>query len=87
MATAAPTPRRTPAQLAAEGFAALVEKLGLADAVRFVQLYDPGRGDYTRDRHQWLGTLTHDEVAGLMAQAEARRQQDGGGLEARNRAE
>jgi hypothetical protein len=76
MPTAAPIPRRTPAQLAAEGFAALVEKLGTADAVRFVQLYDPGRGDYTRDRRQWLDALSHDEVAGLMAQAEASRAAD-----------
>jgi hypothetical protein len=73
MATATPAPRRTPAQLASEGFAVLVEKLGLADAVRFVQLYDPGRGDYTRDRYQWLGGLTHEEIAGLMAEAEATR--------------
>ena len=69
MATTVPTPRRTSAQVAAEGFAALVEKLGSADAVRFVQLYDAGRGDYTRDRWQWLAGLTHEEVAGLMARA------------------
>jgi hypothetical protein len=67
----ASAPRRSPVQLAAEGFAALVDKLGLADAVRFIQLYDPGRGDYTRDRTHWLGALTHDEVAGLMSHAEA----------------
>ena len=73
MTTATPTPRRTPAQLAAVGFAALVEKLGVADAVRFVQLYDPGHGDYTRDRGQWLGGLTHEELAGLMTHAEAGR--------------
>lgn len=62
--------RRTAAQLAADGFAALVEKLGLAEAVRFVQLYDHGEGDYTRERRQWLDSLRHEEVAGLMAEAE-----------------
>jgi hypothetical protein len=63
--------------VAAEGFAALVEKLGPADAVRFVQLYDPGRGDYTRDRTQWLAGLTHEDIAGLVAQAETARMSDG----------
>jgi hypothetical protein len=66
-----PVPRRTPAQLAADGFAALVEKLGMADAIRFVQLYDPGCGDYTRNRGQWLGAATPEELAGLMSRAEA----------------
>jgi hypothetical protein len=78
MMAAAQAPRRTPAQLAAEGFAALVERLGMADAVRFVQLYDPGRGDYTRDRHQWLDGLTHEEVARLMAKAEGHHGQQPG---------
>ena len=72
MATRAETRRRNATQLAADGFAALVEKLGMADAIRYVQLYDPGEGDYTRERHQWLDKLTHEEVAGLMAQAEKR---------------
>jgi hypothetical protein len=62
--------RRTGSQVATEGFAALVEKLGMADAIRFVQLYDPGRGNYAEDRHQWLGALSPEEVARLMAAAE-----------------
>ena len=59
--------------MAADGFTALVEKLGMADAVRFVQLHDPGRGDYTGDRGLWLADLTHDQVADQMARAEASR--------------
>ena len=54
MATVEPITRRTPAQRASEGFAILVEKLGMADAIRFVQLDDPGHGDYTQDRYRWL---------------------------------
>ncbi len=73
MATPAETRRRNATQLAADGFAALVEKLGMADAIRYVQLYDQGEGDYTRERHQWLDKLAHQEVAGLMARAQKRR--------------
>jgi hypothetical protein len=43
MAPSTKKDRRNAAQLAADGFAALVEKLGMAEAVRFVQL-PPGRG-------------------------------------------
>src|SRR5881396_1289553 len=59
--------RRNAAQLAADGFAAMVQELGMADAVRFVQLYHQGAGDYTRDRHEWLDDISHDQVADLMA--------------------
>ena len=59
--------RRNAAQLAADGFAAIVEKLGMADAVRYVQLYHQGAGDYTRERHEWLDDLSHDQIANLMA--------------------
>ena len=68
-----PTKWRNATQLAADGFAALVEKLGMADAIRYVQLYDQGEGDYTRERHQWLDSLAHEEVAGWMGKAAKRR--------------
>lgn len=47
--------RRTATQLAADGFTALVEKLGIAEAVRYVQLYRQGARDYARERHESLG--------------------------------
>jgi hypothetical protein len=73
MATPTKPKWRTATQLAAAGFAALVDKLGMADAIRYVQLYDPGEGDCTRERHQWLDQLSHKEVASLMAKAEKKR--------------
>jgi hypothetical protein len=73
MTTPAKAKRRTATQLAADGFAALVEKLGMADAIRYVQLYDQGEGDYSQDRHLWLDPLTHEEVARLMVNAEKKR--------------
>jgi hypothetical protein len=67
MATSMKEPRRNAAQLAADGFAAVVEKLGMAEAVRFVQLYHQGAGDYARERHEWLDGMSHDQIANLMA--------------------
>jgi hypothetical protein len=67
MTSSTKTNRRNAAQLAADGFAALVEKLGMAEAVRFVHLYHQGVGEYTRERHDWLDEMSHDQVAKLMA--------------------
>jgi hypothetical protein len=36
------------------GFEVLVKNLGPADAIRFIQSYTHGSGDYTRERKQWL---------------------------------
>lgn len=38
-------------------------ELGLGGFARFIQLYHSGRGDYTRDRHLWLGDQTADVPA------------------------
>ena len=43
------------------GIEALAEALGPADAVRFLQSFDLGRGDYTKERSHVLG-LTLDEI-------------------------
>lgn len=73
MSTATGKKRRTGAQIVAEGFAALIEKLGVADAIRFIRHYDPGHGDYTRDRHQWLDKLSLEDVSRLVANAAKKR--------------
>jgi hypothetical protein len=44
------TKQRTAVQITQEGFAALCDKLGMADAIRFIQLFDLGHGDYTLER-------------------------------------
>lgn len=66
MATSSKPKRRNAAQLAADGFAALAERLGMAEAVRYVQLYHQGSGDYTRERQVWLDTMSHEQIASLM---------------------
>lgn len=52
----------TPIELYRKGFKALVDALGYADAIRFIRQFDSGSGDYTTERHQWLDSLTMDEI-------------------------
>jgi hypothetical protein len=73
MAHPAKNKRRNAAQLAAEGFAAVVQKLGMADAIRYVQLYDQGTGDYVRERLEWLDDLSHEQIVDLMARTNNKR--------------
>ena len=45
-----------------EGWKALSERLGPAGAMRFMMQYDPGRGDYSKERHELFDGLTMDEL-------------------------
>ena len=45
-----------------EGWKALTERLGPAGAMRFMMQYDPGSGDYTKERHEIFGALTIEEL-------------------------
>lgn len=67
---------RTPPEIRAEGFRALVERLGLADALRFMHQYEPGQGDYTAERGQWLDNLTLDDIKTDVARLRAARQDE-----------
>lgn len=73
MATTAKIKRRNTAQLAADGFAALVEKLGMAEALRYVQLNRQGSRDCARERHVWLDTMSHDQIGELSCRRRAKR--------------
>ena len=44
------------------GLKALLDSLGVAGTIRFLQQFDPGYGNYTLDRHEWLEKLTVDEI-------------------------
>lgn len=52
----------TPVEIRREGIRALVERLGADGAIRFLQQYEPGHGDYTVDRDAWLKDETVDEI-------------------------
>lgn len=53
---------RTLEQIRTEGFSALLNTLGPVDAVRFIQQYDTGHGDYTKERHAWLDGKSWEEL-------------------------
>ncbi len=63
----------TPIELYRKGFKALVDALGYTDAIRFIRQFDDGSEDYTAERHQWLDSLTMDEI---LADIEQRQRND-----------
>lgn len=54
--------RTTPTQIREKGLDALVKALGPVDMARFLQQFELGSGDYTRDRDEWLGDISVDDV-------------------------
>ena len=40
----------------------LFREMGVADAMRFLNQFDLGHGDYTKERDQWLGDLSFDQI-------------------------
>lgn len=53
---------RTQQEIIIQGYKALVDSLGVVDAIKFIQYYSPGKGDYTKERHQWLDNKSLDDV-------------------------
>jgi hypothetical protein len=41
-------------QIRVAGMEALARELGIVGMVRFLQQFETGHGDYSKDRHQWL---------------------------------
>ena len=52
--------RTTPTRIREKGLDALVKALGPVDMARFLQQFELGSGDYTRDREEWLRNITVD---------------------------
>jgi hypothetical protein len=59
----------TPNEIRAIGFEALLRELGPAGTIRFIQQYETGRGDYTRDRRKWLPKKSVREIGKQIAAA------------------
>lgn len=53
-----------------EGWKALTERLGPAGAMRFMMQYDPGHGDYSKERHEIFSALTLEELLKSMERRE-----------------
>jgi hypothetical protein len=62
----------TPVELRRQGLEALINALGYVGMIRFLEQFDTGSGDYTKERHQWQDGVT---VAEIMTQIKQRRNQ------------
>ncbi len=49
-------------QIRSNGLAALEQALGLVGMIRFLQQFETGAGDYTRDRYSWLPEVEVDRL-------------------------
>lgn len=59
---------KTQQEIIRQGYQALVNSLGVVDAIRFIQHFTPGQGDYTKDRQQWLGQASLEDILTSMRQ-------------------
>ncbi len=44
------------------GMEALARELGIVGMVRFLQQFETGHGNYSKDRHEWLDNQNMDTV-------------------------
>lgn len=52
----------TPNEIRSKGIAILVKSLGPVSMARFLQQFDAGTGDYTKDRARWLDKTDLDGI-------------------------
>lgn len=52
----------TPNAIREKGMNALIRELGVIGMVRFIRQFDPGKGDYTKERESLLADITMDDV-------------------------
>ena len=50
----------------AEGLKALKEKLGAVGMIKFIQMYSNGKGDYTKEREEYLKDVTIEDFDEFM---------------------
>jgi hypothetical protein len=50
-------------QIRSAGLEALARELGPVGMVRFLQQFETGKGDYSKERHKWLDVLDVSTIA------------------------
>jgi len=53
-------------EIRTEGLAALRERLGKSGMIRFLQQFSDGAGDYAKERHGWVDSMSMDELRGSL---------------------
>ena len=61
-------------EIRTRGFEVLVKNLGPADAIRLIQSYSHGSGDYTKERKQWLEKDFDKVIQGIKEQRKKKSQ-------------
>lgn len=56
------------------GMEALARELGIVGMIRFLQQFETGHGDYSKDRHQWLD---NQDMSSVIKRIQERQQQKG----------
>ena len=56
-------------QIRMEGWKALTERLGPAGAMRFMMQYDPGHGDYSKERHTLFDDVRLEDLLDAIERA------------------
>jgi len=64
---------KTISEIRKEGIHALTKTLGPVDMARFIQSYDTGTGDYTKERHEWLPDNLGDIKGSLLERQKKRK--------------
>ncbi len=49
-------------ELNQQATAILAREMGIADTLRFLSQFTRGSGDYTKERDQWLGDLSLEQI-------------------------
>lgn len=49
-------------QIIEQGYQALVDALGVANTIRFLQHINPGKGNYTEERRKLIENLTLEDI-------------------------
>ncbi len=63
---------KTISEVRKEGIEALTKTLGPVDMARFIQSFETGSGDYTKERHAWL-PKNLDDVKGSLIERQKKR--------------
>jgi hypothetical protein len=61
----------TPLEINRLGYKALTNALGFDGMIRFLRQFEPGTGDYTEERHQWLDRFTNEDIFASIEQNRA----------------
>jgi len=65
--------RKTISEIRKEGIHALAKIPGPLDRARFIQSYETGSGDYTKERHEWLPDNLNDAKGSLIERQKKRK--------------